>query len=258
MKRWPPKINWPIKTKIVKRSDILLWNSCEKTEYNIFFECGYTDESEKKRINDFDCYQKMEFIAAFNPGSKYKHQDTKPLGVMRLVYTANQNVMKTDLFPTLQHSKKLGYTSYDAAIDLSLSPPFTDNDTLWLFSDKYDEVMKISPSKCVDLATIAVSEEGRNQKASVAVIARMITRIWEQYPIRYAFVAMDTEVYNRWKERDVPPGVHIPLGPSVQYWGSPTTPILMDSFFYPRGLQKVVIPLFRMRGFIKRLILRSS
>lgn len=253
MKRWPPKKFWRLNVKVIERSDALLWNCCEEIEYTIFFECGYLCESENKRINDYDCYEKMEFIAAFTPDSKVEFEERKPLGIMRLVYASNGNVMKKDVFPTLQHSKRLDYSSNEAILDPSLIPPFEDNKTLWLYSDKYDEAMRINPLRCVDLATIAVSEEGRNLKASIAIIRRMITRIWEQHPIRYAFVAMDTEVYDKWKVRDVPHGVHTPLGPSVQYWGSPTTPILMDSFLYPRGIQKIVILLYRLKGFLKSI-----
>lgn len=251
MHKWPPNKLWQFDVKVIKRSDVLLWNCCENFEYTVFCECGYISESGNKRIDDFDCYGKMEFLAAFTPGSTSTHKESKPLGIMRLVYASNAGSMKKDSFPTLRHSRKLDYSSYDAMVDLSLIPPFEDNETLWLYADKYDDVKKINPSRCVDLATIAVSEEGRNQKASIAIITRMITRIWEQPPIRYAFVAMDTEVYNKWKVRNVPHGVHTPLGPSAQYWGSSTTPILMDSFLYPRGIQKIIILLFRLKGYFK-------
>ncbi len=170
---------------------------------------------------------------------------------MRIVYASNGSKMKKEMFPTLHDAKVLHYTSHDAVNDASLKPPYEDNKTLWLYLDKFDEALALNPSRCIDMATLAVSEEGRRLKASIAIISRMISRIWEQPPIRYAFVAMDTEVYDRWKVRDVPHGVHKPLGPSVKYWGSPTTPILMDSFMYPRGFRKLVIILFRLKGYLK-------
>ena len=251
MKRWPPRKFWHADVKVVKRCDEHLWKCCEEMEYNIFFECGYVSESVNNRINFFDCYEKMEFIAAFSSNSKTDSREANPIGIMRIVYASNGNAMKKEMFPTLHHARKLGYSSHDAINKSSLRPPFEDNKTLWLYSDRFSEALVLNPSRCIDMATIAISEEGRKLKASIAIISRMITRIWEQPPIRYAFVAMDTEVYDKWKARDVPHGVHIPLGPSVQYSGSPTTPILMDSFMYPRGIRKLIILLFWLKGYLK-------
>lgn len=251
MKRWPPPRFWQVDVKIVKRCDEHLWKCCEDLEYNIFFECGYVGESVSQRIDFFDCYGKMEFIAAFSFNSKTDPRKTNLIGIMRIVYASNGNTMKKEMFPTLHDARKLSYSSHDAINYPSLRPPFEDNKTLWLYSDKFSEALVLNPSRCIDMATIAVSEEGRKLKASIAIISRMITRIWEQPPIRYAFVAMDTEVYDKWKVRDVPHGVHIPLGPSVKYNGSPTTPILMDSFMYPMGIRKLIILLFRLKGYLK-------
>jgi len=83
-------------------------------------------------------------------------------------------------------------------------------------------------------------------KATYAINARTVTRVWEQPPLRYCFGAPDHKYYSRYKDKGLP---ITELGPSVHYWGSPTIPILIDLNRALKGIQKIIIFIYRLKGY---------
>ena len=248
MTKWSFKKIKRVKIIIVKPDQQNLWHKCERLEYDIFHDCGYIQPSAKNRIEYFDEYKRVEFIAAIFDSRQGFPEHEKLMGVMRIVYPSNDTNQKiADTFPTLRNARKIGYSSWAASENSSLKVPFENNNVLWLFSDRYDQVMKLNPSHCIDLATIAISSEGRRMKAIYAINARAVTRVWEQPPLRYSLLAVDHGVYCRYKAKGLP---ITELGPPVLYWGSLTVPILIDFNQIPTGIQKIMIFLYQLKGYI--------
>jgi hypothetical protein len=77
-----------------------------------------------------------------------------------------------------------------------------------------------------------------------------VKKAWEQPPIKYCFLAADCEVIHKYRER-IPQLVE--LGPPVMYWGSKTIPILANVYQLPKGIQKILILVYRIKGYIQLL-----
>jgi hypothetical protein len=66
---------------------------------------------------------------------------------------------------------------------------------------------------------------------------------------RYAIATIDSPFYEKLKQRNLP---WEDLGRPVVYWGSETSPALIDGYQLFNGLGKAAIPFFRIRGMMKR------
>jgi len=249
MKRWPPNKIQKVEIQVITPSNKVLWDACEALEYEIFLQSGFISASSDARISDFDSYERMEFIAAFSRDSTKSPLVERLVGALRLVYPSDKDTMLREAFPTIQEAKILSYSSEDVLADKSLRPPFEDNKTLWLFANKYADVLSMHPKQCFDMSTGSVTEKGKRLKAVVAMASRTITRAWEQPPIRYALLALDSDAYDKWSAL-VPPKAFSVLGPMVQYWGSPTIPLMVDLFLLPQGGLKLLIPFYRLKGYL--------
>jgi hypothetical protein len=237
-----------IDIKIVKPFDQPLWNKCERLEYEIFRACDYVPISAECRIDDFDCYPTMEFLAAFEKSGKKSYIEKKLFGTLRVVYSPREKKIKKESFPTLHHAKRLDYNSNESQQDYRLKPPYEDNETLWLYADIYDWLMSCDPRKFVDWAAMAVTKEGSDIKATANLLGRAVKRAWGQPPIKYCFVAADLHIAKRYKEK-IPQIVD--LGPPVIYWGSKTLPFLVDLYQLPKGVQKLLILVYRIKRYMK-------
>ena len=145
---------------------------------------------------------------------------------------------------------RLDYTLNDFLHDSTLKPPYEDNETLWLYADKFDRLMACDPRKFVDWAAMAVTEKGRDIKATASLLAAAGKKVLEQPPIKYCFLAVDCEVIQKYKER-IPQIVD--LGPPSMYWGSKTIPILANVYQLPKGIQKLLILVYRIKGYVQLL-----
>ncbi len=239
-----------IELRFVTRSDDALWRECEKLEYDVFYESGYIQASNALRIKEFDRYYKMEFVAAFLIEREKAQFEKKLSGVTRIIYASDKRKNIKDQFPTLFHAKRLNYSSRESFGDLKLKPPSQNGKTLWLYSDKYDQVMKLDPHACIDLTSIAVIPNRRDGRISKVITLAVLLRSWEQPPIRYGFGVVDELFLKKIIERNLP---FDELGPSVMYWGSPSIPTLVDSFKIPKGFQKLLIPAYRLKGHLKHI-----
>jgi hypothetical protein len=243
-----------IKLRVVTRSDDALWRECEKLEYDVFFNCGYIPASDDQRFVRFDRYDNMEFMAAFVIENG-KSQCQKHLsGLVRVIYSSDPGKPLAEQFPTLLDAKLLDFPSHEAVNDPKLIPHSEDIQSLWLYSDQYDRIAKLDPRKCIDLATMAILPSRRDGKTSKALITGVLLRGWENPPVRYALGAMDEIFFKKANERNLP---FEALGPSVMYLGSPTLPVLVDSYKIPKGFQKLLIPLYRLKGHLKRFVAKE-
>ncbi|UCH21444.1 MAG: hypothetical protein JSU83_23600 [Deltaproteobacteria bacterium] len=247
MAKWSFKKAKGFDIKVVKPNSYRMWEECERLEYKIFRACGYIPVSKDKRLQFFNAYKRMEFIAAYTRAGKMPRDDKQLLGILRIIYPANTNQMLNEMLPTLRQARRLEYSHQDALANTSLKPPFEDNQTLWLYADAYDLAMHLNPKKCYDWATVGVTQQGQERKVINGIFARAVTRTWAQPPLRYCFIAVDNEVYSRYKAKE---SKILTLGPSVMYWGSPTVPILIDFHKIAKGIQKLLIPVYRLKGYL--------
>ena len=246
--KWTFEKSKHIELQIARFSDHSLWRDCEKLEYDVFLESGFVQESDDQRISLFDRYDNMEFFAAFVI-DKEKAQFKKRLsGVARVIYASDERKNINEQFPTLFHAKRLNYSSREAFDDTKLTSLGEDNKTLWLYSDEYDRVMKLDPRACIDLASIAVIPSRRDGEIPKVITIAVLLRSWERPPIRYGFGAVDEIFLKKIIERNLP---FEALGPSVMYWGSPCVATLVDSFKIPRGFQRLLIPVYRLKGYLR-------
>jgi len=210
------KLEKKIAVHVVKPGDAL-WEDCLRTEYQVFVDSQYIPENPQKRLVDYDRYTHVEFLCA-TVGDEIA-------GTMRIIYAPDHSKMKSGLFPTVDAHEKLRF-----------------------FPGKLDDCMAMDPRQCIDIAAmVTVPKFRRNAKASKSIITRVMTRVWGQHPLRYAFAAIDTPFYEKLKRRDLP---WLDLSESAMYWGSMTTAGVIDSFKIPKGWQKMVIPFFRTKGWI--------
>ncbi len=236
-----------IRLQIVRFSDYKMWRACEKLEYEIFLESGYISASDDQRINEFDRFNNMEFVAVMVIKNENVPFEKRLSGAVRVIYGSDDRKTIQEQFPTLLHAKRLNYSYQEALSDPKLKPPYENNQSLWLYSNHYDRVLKLDPRKCIDIAAMAIIPSRRDGNISKILVTGVLLRGWEQSPIRYAIAAADETFYKKIKERNLP---FEALGPSIMYWGSPTIPTLVDSFEIPKGFQRLLIPFYRLRGYL--------
>jgi hypothetical protein len=126
-----------------------------------------------------------------------------------------------------------------------LFPTLDHAEVLRIDPEKLARILAMNPRRFIDIATMAVSKEKRDARASKALITRIMTHVWEMPPLRYALAGIDTVFYEKLKARDLP---FEDLGPSVPYWGSPTTATFIDIYRIPKGPLKLVILCYVLRG----------
>jgi ornithine decarboxylase len=229
-----------ISIKIVQPENAELWPKCEALEYEVFHAEGYIESHPEKRISDFDDYSKKEFIAAL--------ENDQLVGVMRVTYS-DAGQMAKELFPTLDHAKVLDYSYEEAGRNPELKPPYEDNKTLWLYSDMYEKVLVLEPTNTLDLTSMAIKRNKRYSAASKRIITQIMHRAWSQNK-KHALGAIDTPFYQKLKARSLP---FMDLGPSVIYWGTPTTPALLVTQEVFTGLKKMIIHYKRLQGLLDRI-----
>jgi hypothetical protein len=209
-----------IKTRIVTPHDKELWNKCERLEYSVFQECGYISENTEQRLVDYDSYSPTEIIAAFD----VEASDNPLVGIWRMIYSPNEKKMRHGLFPTLD------------------SP-----DKLKLYPDALPRLVKMNPKQFVDLSAAAIDIKYRTGEVSKALFKRVMSRAWEKPPVIYGLGAPDTHWLERVLKRGYPLEI---LGPSSMYWGSYTTPILIDTYTLIKKFKLLILPFiyYRLKG----------
>ena len=254
-KKWTFEKVKRIKLRVVTKSDTALWRECEKLEYDVFFKSGYIPASDSQRFDKFDQFDKMEFVAAFVIENRKTQCQKRLSGLVRVIYSSDPGKPPEEQFPTLLDARTLDFSTREAYENPKFIPPEEDIQCLWLYSDQYDRITKLDPRKCLDIATMAILPRWRDAKTSKNLTTGVLLRGWEKPPLRYAFGAMDEIFFKKAKERNLP---FEALGPSVMYLGSPTIPVLVDSYKIPKGFQKLLIPLYRGRGHLKRWVAKEA
>lgn len=215
--RWTFGIPHGVRACIVQKDDPS-WAACETLEYEVFTDpkIGFYEPNDEGRITDFDSFGHQEFVAAILDG--------EVVGTLRLIY-ADEPVMREGLFQTFDHRSELG-----------------------IYPESVERLEAIDPRNLVDFATMSVTRAARSSGAFEAIITRTLRRMWETNR-RFGLACIDTPLYGKYKGR----GLHFhDLGPSVPYWGSPTTAALLDSYSIPEGKDRLMIPLYRARGVLER------
>ncbi len=220
--RWPYRGSDGIRVLTVTRRNDALYRQCESMEHRVFVESGYVEENPAGRIGEFDRYRHQAFLAALTGERARPPDEWRLSGTVRMIYAPHADRMGPGLFPTLDHAEELR-----------------------IVPEKLARIMAMNPRRFVDIATMCISKEKRDARASKALITRIMTHVWEMPPLRYALAASDTAFYGKLKARDL---FFEDLGPSVPYWGSPTTATFIDSYRIPKGLLKLVIPCYVLRG----------
>lgn len=215
---------------IVKKRKHTLWDECESLEFNVFNMCNYIDPIGRNRLDDFDRYKTSVFIAAKDANYQLK-------GALRLIFN-DSNDMQQSYFPTIDNALIVERTS--------LMKTNGKGNKLIIFRDMYEEMSNLAASECLDFATMAILPRHRDYRTSVALISRAIFEGWER-SVRYGLSAVHTPLYIKFKQRGLP---FRSLGPSVQYWGSPTTPGIMDMYAIPKKWRKLLIPAMWLKGMI--------
>ncbi len=210
----------------ISPAEKLFWHRCESLEYQVFLESGYVEESPTGRIADFDRYASMEFLAAFTGDRQLPLGQRILSGVVRLVYAPHARKMGPGLFPTIDHAEELEI------------PPAN-----------LKRVLAMDPRRCFDIATMAIAKAKRDGRASKALITAIMMKVFKHPRLRYGFAAIDTPFYHKLKQRRP----FEDLGPSTMYMGSMSTATMVDSFRV-HGLQKLLIPTLRFRGYWQRYI----
>lgn len=204
------------------RKNDALYRRCESLEYRVFVESGCVEENPVGRIGEFDRYPHQAVLAAPTGERQAPPVERRLTGAVRIIYAPHAVRMGPALFPTLDHAE-----------ELRIDP------------EKLTRIMAMAPRRFIDIATMSISKEKRDARVSKALITRIMTHLWETPPLRYALAASDTAFYRKLKARDLP---FEDLGPSVLYWGSPTTAPFIDSYRIPKGPLKLVIACYVLRG----------
>jgi len=231
---------------VVSPSDHDLWKQCERLEYDVFLRAGYVSKSSEARIDSFDGYEQMEFIAVLDDEGSGSALGAGSSGVLRIVYPPEGRRIRKEWFPSLCHARRLDYTFAQYRHDKSLKSPEGDNRSTYLFADAYDRIMRLDPGKCIDLSSIAISSSCRGSDVFAKLITRTMTRTWESPPARYGLLVVDSG-YCRKMQRKLPIE---DLGPPVMYWGSHSIPVIIDSCAIPKGLHKLFLFLYRAKGYL--------
>ncbi len=209
---------------IVTPKDKDLWARCEKLEYDVFLQAGYIEPNPEKRIVDYDSYKEVEILAALWGTKNQSNKDKTLTGVYRYITGLRKDKMDFGIFPTIDAYKKLGISE-----------------------DKMEMLMKLNPKKVVDTSSMAIGEKYRDYVSSNLLWMRMFTRAWE-LGIRYGVAAIDTSFFLKLKKR-------FPceeMGPPKMYWGSYTTPTFIDSYKFAKGIKRLGVYGYRVKGLIKK------
>jgi hypothetical protein len=195
-------MNKRLEIRWVDRTDET-WSECERLEYDVFRHAGYLAENEKRRLSDFDEHQFMRFIAADWDGSI--------AGVVRIITQPSLEKMALDAFPTLEKAKVLPRSEI----------PYVDNETLWIYPEMHQFTMSLDPKECADIASMAVRPNRRNGVIGIGLISEVVRFFHESEGLRYGFAAIDHPFCEKMRHLGLP---WINLGPTIEYWNSPTTP----------------------------------
>ena len=213
---------------IVKNNKNTLWRACESLEFNVFKACNYIDASDRKRLDDFDKYQVSIFAAAQNSSGRVT-------GLLRLIFNTSSD-MQMSYFPTLDHAKVIEKEEYRHPGYEKRKTAQEDGKTLLIYNNAYEKLMCLTAATCMDWATMAILPENRDAITSTALLSRTILLGWER-GVRYALAAIDHPLYLKFRERGLP---FQAIGPSVHYWGSITTPVIMDMHRIPKKSTEIV------------------
>jgi hypothetical protein len=220
--RWPYRDGDGVQVLTVTRRDEGLYRRCESLEYRVFVEAGYVEENPDGRITELDRYRHHLFLAALAGNGKVPHREQELSGVMRIITAPRARTMGPGLFPTLDHAKKL-----------RIDP------------ERLARIMMMDPRQFIDITTMAIPKEERGARVSRALITMSMKHVWGTPPLRYALAAIDSAFYQKLKARELP---FEDLGPSVLYWGSPSTATFADSYRVLRGWWKLVTAFYVLRG----------
>lgn len=220
--RWPYRDGDGVQVLTVTRRDEGLYRRCESLEYRVFRESGYEEENPDGRIAKLDRYHHHLFLAALTGDGTLPHRERKLSGVMRIITAPHARKMGPGLFPTLDHAK-----------ELRIDP------------ERLARIMMMDPRQFIDISTMAIPKEERGARVSRALITMSMKHVWGMPPLRHALAAIDTVFYEKLKARELP---FEDLGPSVPYWGSPSTATLADSYRVLRGAWKLVTAYYVLRG----------
>ncbi|MCG8615856.1 MAG: hypothetical protein MI802_06535 [Desulfobacterales bacterium] len=218
---------------IITSCDDPLWGDCETLEFEVFKACNYIEHTGKYRIDDFDDYQASVFVLS-------KGRDLAVTGASRLVLNSSKD-MQPGYFPTLACGKCLERSHRSPAYVPGGSRE--GKQTLFFYPEAWENILKIPARRCLDAATMAVAPEQRDTKAWGTITSRTLTFAWE-HSIRYLMLAADSRVFEKLLHRGLP---FAPLGPAVEYWGSPTIPALLDTYRVPGGLARLLIPAVKLK-----------
>ena len=234
--RWQFRRPWRKGTRIVASPRERLWQKCEQLEFKIFSDCNYINDNGRNRLHEFDGFQRSVFIASGREVGTLT-------GTMRLVFNNGTNMEKS-YFPTLANARLIG-TPDDGRFSVE-----KNQNQLLIYEDSYARLCALPATGCVDVSTMAVLPENRDTSVSGDLISRAIFLAWEM-SVRYALGAIDTRFLKKVLQRGLP---FVPLGPAVHYWGSPTTPVLLDTYRVPKGVWRVMIQMMKMKGLIGGVI----
>ncbi len=230
------------KTNIVTSRKDPLWHQCECVEFRVFQDCNYIDPTGRQRLDDFDQYQSSIFVAAGD-------MSCGVTGTMRLVFNTSSD-MQQAYFPTLDRAMVIERPFHSRTHGIAPGIREKEGQILLIYRKMYEKIMGLPATQCADVATMAILPGKRDARASRAMITRSLLVGWER-SIRYALGAIDTRFYIKLKQRGIPLQ---DLGPSIHYWGSPTTPILLDIYKIPKGWGRLLIPIMKLKGKLKGAI----
>jgi hypothetical protein len=211
-----------VQVRTVRPADGALYRRCESLEYRVFTAAGYVARNPAGRIDALDGYPHHAFLAALTGDGRRPPDEGELAGVMRIICAPRARRMGPGLFPTLDHAR-----------ELRIDPR------------RLVRLMAMNPRRCIDIATMAVPAEGRDGRASRALITGLMQHVRGTAPLRYALAAIDTAFYEKLKARGLP---FEDLGPSVLYWGSPSTATFADACRIPRGFGILLLAYYRLRG----------
>ncbi|HCY83756.1 MAG TPA: hypothetical protein DHV36_01325 [Desulfobacteraceae bacterium] len=231
--KWRFNPPWRNETRIVASSRDPFWQRCEHLEFKVFSDCQYIQGNGLQRIHAFDRYQRSVFVA-----SGCGQDDIS--GVIRLIFN-NGRDMKKSYFPTLSGARLIHRSDGGRAASEN------NSDRLLIYKDRYTaDLLSLPADGCVDVSTMSVLPEKRDASISRSLITRAILLAWEM-SVRYALGAIDTRFLEKLLSRGLP---FVPIGPSVPYWGSPTTPVLMDTYRIPKGVGRMMIQIMKFKAMI--------
>ncbi|MFW5983153.1 MAG: hypothetical protein ACOCQ4_01535 [bacterium] len=233
------KANSVLARKVVEEETELI-KRCKDLEYRVFLDEDYIKPNEEEELLDYKEYPNYYFIAAF--------ADDKLVGCWRNIYEPDKKRMDEGVFPTIDSGLVIS-RGFDVEGYNEHAQKTRKDDKLLIYEDQYEKMMKLDPRKTVDMCSAAILKEHRTGDVSKALFSKVLTSALEMPPIRHGLGVPDTRWYEKIVERGYPLE---PLGPSTFYWGSESTPIYVDFFAVPKGIQKLAIPIYRTKGYFTK------